>query len=214
MQVGVTQNQVDQVYPPASVSFTYQSVLLLTSISPAVGSTAGGLLVTINGGNFYSDDRPACMFDSQLVNATVLDSATLTCRTPAHVSAIIQLAVSGNSVDWVSNAAAVTFRYIACPSCLPLFQLWAGKGGTLVTISGVNFLTTADVSYSCQFAGPSSAAVNATVINSRRSAARLLPSVSHLPYHDCHSALHQQWRWRVCQFGCCHLHLHGQLHRH
>ena len=118
------------------------------------------------------------MFDSQLVNATVLDAATLTCRTPAHVSAIIQLAVSGNSVDWVSNAAAVTFRYISLPvlsAVVPSYGL--AQGGTLVTISGVNFLTTADVSYSCQFAGPSSAAVNARSSTRRRSAARLLPSV-------------------------------------
>jgi hypothetical protein len=89
-----------KAYPPGSNIPSYNNIL---GISPAVGSTAGGQTITIGGGiNFSSSNPPQVYFDGTYLatNVVVLNSSTLTCRTPAHSAGFVNVKVISGGVTY------------------------------------------------------------------------------------------------------------------
>lgn len=89
-----------KAYPPGNNLSSYNNIL---GISPAVGTTAGGQTITIGGGiNFSSLNPPQVYFDNTYAatNVTVLNSSTLTCRTPAHSAGYVNVKVISNGITY------------------------------------------------------------------------------------------------------------------
>lgn len=94
---------------PDSLKNKYPSVALPTylnilGLSPTSGTTAGSTLVTIgNGIDFSASNPPTVYFDTSLAtNVTVIDSSTLTCRTPAHSAGFVNVKVISKGVTYQS----------------------------------------------------------------------------------------------------------------
>lgn len=79
--------------------------LSISSVSPAAGDAAGGESVTISGEAFDGDASPVVWFGSQpATNVVVVDSATITCDTPAEATfSVASISpTSGSSVGGTS----------------------------------------------------------------------------------------------------------------
>ena len=89
----------------------------ITAVSPSTGPLKGGTVVTVRGSVFFNGtDGTQCRFGNQVVNATVLDSNSLRCPTPA--ASLLGITKSGRSA--------------------PISILWRGKIFTPTT-SGFSF---------------------------------------------------------------------------
>ncbi|MBM3214414.1 hypothetical protein FJZ36_05820, partial [Candidatus Poribacteria bacterium] len=63
-------------------AFTYTSPMSLTSLSPKIGSSDGGTVVTITGAGFLADGRPVVLFGTARVTPTAITPTTLTVTVP------------------------------------------------------------------------------------------------------------------------------------
>lgn len=102
----------------------------VTSVAPSSGTTAGGLAVTITGTNFSG--TPVVTFGgSAATSIVVVNSATITCVTPAHAVGAVTVAVDAGSL-------ASAFTYVpVLTSISPIFG--TKRGGTVVTVTGSGF---------------------------------------------------------------------------
>ena len=136
--------------------FTYTGIPTVTSISPNIGSTAGGTPVTITGTNFASG--ATVMFGgSAATNVAVINGTTITANTPAGASGMVTVTVtvSGQSASLTNG-----FTYEVIPTVTSVSpNSGPTAGGTPVTITGTNFASGATVT----FAG--AAAANVAVEN-------------------------------------------------
>lgn len=123
--------------PPFATAFG-GSIAPSGGISPTSGSILGGTLVTITGAGF--DNRTIITFDGiPATKITVVSSTTVTCLTPPHPVATVDVAiVNGNIITGgftYTTFAGYTFPHITSisPAIGPV------TGGTSVTITGTNF---------------------------------------------------------------------------
>ena len=140
-------------YAGEPVAFAYEPLPVLATLSPPFTYDADSSLpsITISGSNFLPTASLACQFGSFLSSAVWLDGQTLTCRAPAIgllIGVLLRVTVHQTG-DW-SNA--LPFTYNAQPTVQRVTPaLGSVNGGTLVTVTGSNFLSTSDAS--CSF-GP------------------------------------------------------------
>ncbi len=109
--------------------------------SPATGSSSGGTPVTITGTNFAAG--ATVTFDvASATNVVVVNSTTITAKTPPHVGGSVNVTVTNKAGDQGSLAGA--FLYISTPiSSKPRLNVVVPDtsyqgGGDSVTISGIN----------------------------------------------------------------------------
>jgi autotransporter-associated beta strand protein len=126
--------------------FTYADVPTVTMISPAVGPVAGGTSVTITGTNFTGatevdfDVNPAS-------SVTVVSPTRITATSPAGVAGMVDVTVvtPGGVSD---TSSADQFTYADVPMVTGVSPAGGpAAGGTLVTISGTNFVAPATVDF-------------------------------------------------------------------
>jgi len=122
---------------------------ILTSVSPAVGSTAGGLAITITGSNFQPLSGTTLVTIDSLActGATVVSTTSITCTTPADPSSGPK-DVKVVNPDYQSATMAGGFDYHKPPTILG-FSATAllTTGGTPVTITGTDFVQTPAVKF-------------------------------------------------------------------
>lgn len=113
----------------------------LASISPASGPASGGTLVTITGTGFATGATVNFDF-AAATQVTVVNSTTITAKTPPHVAGSANVTVTSGGVSQSGS-----FAYAAPPpvSTQPRINIispsyGAPAGGTGVTISGINFV--------------------------------------------------------------------------
>lgn len=112
-----------------------------TSISPVIGSAAGGTTVTITGTNF---SRPTVSIGSILCTVTAKTSTSITCTTGAHAAGLVAVRVQNSDGNGVTTTGA--FTYILNPnptSVSPTHVL--PVGGDTLTINGTGFKNGATV---------------------------------------------------------------------
>jgi hypothetical protein len=118
--------------------FTYSSPSI-TSISPAVGPTTGGVLVTINGVSLI-DGKTTVSFGGTVVtkvSCTLTGACTLT--SPAHAAGSVSVTVT---VDGITSPAAKSkFQFVVFPTVTGI-SAGSGKAGDTVTFTGTGFSTT------------------------------------------------------------------------
>jgi hypothetical protein len=138
--VEVTLNGID--FTSSGMAFSFYATPVVASISPVRGGERGGTVVTITGSNFPRNrgyGTVLCRFgeDENTVTADWVSPTALRCTAPAHLPSVVELALTFNGVDYTSaysfeysTAARITGRV---PASGPV------EGGTLLTLSGVNF---------------------------------------------------------------------------
>lgn len=117
----------------------------LDSISPATGSTAGGIRVTLTGNGFTGKTDGDVLFDGlRATVVTVVNDYTLTCNTPAHAAGAVDVVVTG------CGTLASGYTYTPAngiESVTP--NTGPSTGGVTVTIRGFGFTgkVAADVTF-------------------------------------------------------------------
>ena len=130
--------------------FTYVVIPTVSSVSPNVGTTAGGTGVTITGTNF--DVGATVMFGATAAtNVVVVNSTTITAITPLGAAGAVTVTVTVNAQ---SGSLVNGFSYSLPPTVggvLPNSGTTAG--GTAVTITGTNFAAGATATFGGAAAG-------------------------------------------------------------
>ncbi|MFM7252046.1 MAG: IPT/TIG domain-containing protein, partial [Ilumatobacteraceae bacterium] len=129
-------------------SFTYTSVApVVTGLTPATGSSAGGQTVVVNGTGFLSDSTVT--FGSAPATVVTVTPIAITVTTPATtfvgpVSVEVST-TSGGPSDTAGSAD--DFTYVAAVPAVTGLDVRTGPvtGGTAVTITGTGFVTGATV---------------------------------------------------------------------
>jgi hypothetical protein len=117
--------------------YNYITPPAITSLSPALGSTAGGTIVTITGTNF-TGATSVTINGKPAIPIKVVDNTTITCKAPVSLSAgpvDVIVTTGGGPSGAFSSYTYVTPAVIT--SISPSFGTKAG--GTSVTITGTNF---------------------------------------------------------------------------
>ncbi len=123
--------------------FTYLALPIISDISPKLGSTAGGTLLTISGSNLSRKDQvylgsfPCLSIDQK-------QNGFLTCVTPEGTIGTNHLTIVNEVGDHVKLENAFTYEIsLGISSIFPSYVTSAGR--TTITINGVNFQNGSDV---------------------------------------------------------------------
>ncbi|HWQ31572.1 MAG TPA: M36 family metallopeptidase [Blastocatellia bacterium] len=127
---------------------------VITAVSPAFGSPAGGTEVTISGANFTEESDTAVMFDGVSAAAVrVLSATTLVITTPPHLAGAVTVSVNNRNGQ---TGLAEGFTYFTSGSSAnPTLGSLAPasgsvRGGTQVKLFGSGFTPETAVSFGAQ----------------------------------------------------------------
>ncbi|MFT3809610.1 MAG: IPT/TIG domain-containing protein [Micropepsaceae bacterium] len=122
--------------------FTYAAIPTGTSLSPTSGGLAGGTAVTITGANFISGDTTVTIGGNVIPagSVTVNSATSLTFSTPAHAAGnvAVTVATSGGASGPIPGGYTYTSNAPTAFSLTP--DTGASAGGTVVTVTGTNFV--------------------------------------------------------------------------
>jgi hypothetical protein len=128
-------------------AFTYLVKPGSVTITPAIGSVAGGTLVTVAGSNFV--EGTSVKFGGLQAAATFVNSTRLTAVTPSHAAGLVSVLVT--TPNGMNTTAA--FRYSEPPGTFAVTPATATtNGGILVTLTGTNFAVNSTVKFGAEVA--------------------------------------------------------------
>ena len=137
--------------------FTYVVIPTVSSVAPNNGPTAGGTAVTITGANFAAG-ATVTFGAAAAINVVVVNSTTITATTPSGSAGTVAVTVTVNSQ---SGSLTNGFTYVVPPTVSSVSpNNGSTLGGTLVTITGTNFVAGATVTFG------GTAATNVVIVNS------------------------------------------------
>jgi hypothetical protein len=141
-----------------SGAITYSASATVSSVSPSSGPTSGGTAVSIFGTGFQSG--AVVSFGAVLATSvSVISSTQIEAIAPASQAGTVNVAVQVPSAGTASLNSAFTFFPSASAPTITSVSPVAGAAGTVVTISGTNFVSGAIVNFG------STAATSVTVLN-------------------------------------------------
>ncbi len=131
----------------------------VTAISPTSGTANGGTAVNITGTNFTSG-ATVSFGGTVATNVSVVSSSSITAATPAHAAGAVSVVVTNSSGQ--SGTLANGYTYTAGTTTVTAISPTSGttNGGTVVNITGTNFVSGATVSLG------GTAATNVSVVSS------------------------------------------------
>lgn len=128
--------------------FTISRKPIIFSIAPLIGASVGGTEVTVRGTSFGHMSEALCRFGEASVPATVVTDNIMLCTSPpmsrnlGGTSAVVDFALVVKEED-VGYSSVVTpnFTYMANPKVVTISpKTGPTSGGTLVNVTGVNFI--------------------------------------------------------------------------
>lgn len=128
--------------------FTYTAAPVVTSVSPATGSSAGGPVVTITGTGFTG--ATAVAFTATPATAfTVVSDTSITATTPAHSAVGVDVRVTTpGGQSGIVGGDVYTYVATAQPTVTSISPTTGStSGGTTVTITGTALTGTTAVSF-------------------------------------------------------------------
>jgi hypothetical protein len=132
----------------AAARFTYVAtgIPVVTGVTPASGSTAGGTVITIDGAGFLGTS--SVRFGDELVSPSSVTNTRIVVVSPPHGAGVVHLRVTttaGTSPD----TAADDFTFVpGTPLVLAVFPRGGPvEGGTVVTITGTGFTGATSVQF-------------------------------------------------------------------
>eukprot|EP00163_Fabomonas_tropica_P022311 TRINITY_DN3891_c0_g1_i2.p1 TRINITY_DN3891_c0_g1~~TRINITY_DN3891_c0_g1_i2.p1 ORF type:complete len:4052 (-),score=937.52 TRINITY_DN3891_c0_g1_i2:314-12469(-) len=139
-------------YHGTGSQFTYFGI---TELEPKSGPASGGTRVAVLGrGLILGAPKPECRFATSSVPASITNSGTGECTSPAQGGASENVTVSLTMTgETYFNEAQFKFRYYPTPKVLAVRPNFAvAAGGGIVSVDGDNFNVTMDVALpSCRF---------------------------------------------------------------
>ncbi|MDR3454951.1 MAG: IPT/TIG domain-containing protein, partial [Rhodoferax sp.] len=122
-----------------AAQFQYTPPVIVTAVQPVTGPETGGSLLTILGSGFSNLTELTCRFDAVVVPAVWLAETQVACVAPAHAPGAAAVSVSSNGEDYSTDPVYYAYATVASAA-----SLWPAQGpltgGTLVTLSGRNFV--------------------------------------------------------------------------
>lgn len=148
--------------------FTYYAPPIISTVTPSVGPTTGGTLVTVNGTGFSSNTAVLLGTASCAVQTINTAGTTLTCTSSPAAAGIVSATVTNPDGQTYSKSNA--FSYGVPPTIVSVSpNTGLVQGGTAITISGSGFVSGVNVKL-----GTSNC--NNTVLNSSTSISCTTPS--------------------------------------
>lgn len=134
----------DTQFASLSNGYTFQGPPDLTSVSPATGSMAGGLSVTLTGSNFKAG-ATVTIGGNNCTSVSVVSATSITCLTPsASANGTVDVVVTNS--DGQMKTLSGGFSYTPAPSVGSVTPSQGGiAGGTSITVSGTGFSGTPSV---------------------------------------------------------------------
>jgi len=127
---------------------TYISTPVVTSINPIAGPTSGGTSLTIRGANFVAGTT-VTIGEKTAADITFVSATEITAKTPANEVGFFDMVVTKPSGEFTKIVSG--FSYIAPPTITSVEPTeGAVKGGTPLTIRGINFDEAATVTINGQ----------------------------------------------------------------
>lgn len=126
--------------------YTFDLLISVKRMSPAVGSQLGGTMVTMEGTNFVQDSS-ACFFGDRRASVSrVISSSRMECQSPPQLAAKRErVAVSNNGADFSFDATF--FTYLDAESVLGVFpHRVASRRSGMVTLTVANIVNVASLS--------------------------------------------------------------------
>tara|TARA_R110002072_G_scaffold276051_1_gene437383 strand:- start:111990 stop:116984 length:4995 start_codon:yes stop_codon:yes gene_type:complete len=143
--VTVTVTNADSQSGNQASAFTYDAPPTVTSITPNSGILTGGTAVTVTGSGYYAG-ASVDFGGSACGGITVVNATTITCTTTAHATGAVTVTVT--NADAQSGNLSSGFTYSPTPTVSSVSpSSGATSGSTLVTITGVNFVSGATVDF-------------------------------------------------------------------
>ncbi|CAM9659624.1 unnamed protein product, partial [Ectocarpus sp. 13 AM-2016] len=156
VELRVSMNGVDFLPLDSSISFLYDDDMYVSSLVPDHGPATGGVRVLVRGSGFRPDERLACRFGLLESAAEYIRGDTIACRSPPQVRvSTVLVSVTLNGQDFSSrrqptlplptnatgeDLGGVLFIYTDRAAVTALApDSGPTRGGTVVTVSGVNF---------------------------------------------------------------------------
>ena len=130
-------------FTPADARFEYVPLLRLELLSPSVGPTDGGSLVSFLGGTFHERSGALfylrCRFNSTAVPGVFISAREVRCVTPEMPRSHVAAAITSNLLDYVGT---LSFEYVSM--LLVRLDPFEGPvaGGTRVAVHGYSFAPT------------------------------------------------------------------------
>jgi hypothetical protein len=126
--------------------FSFLSSPLVTAVSPAMGSTAGGKAVTITGANF-SGASSVTFGPNAASSFSVNSNGSITATAPAGSAGTVNIWVTTQAGE-SATVSADQFTYMGAPVVTGISpSSGSTAGGTQVTISGSNFTGITSVTF-------------------------------------------------------------------
>jgi hypothetical protein len=126
--------------------FSFLAPPVVTAVSPAMGSTAGGKKVTIRGANF-SGATSVTFGPNAASGFTVNSNSSITATAPAGSAGTVNIWVT-TSAGTSATVTADQFTYMAAPVVTGIStSSGSAAGGTQVTISGYSFTGATSVTF-------------------------------------------------------------------
>jgi hypothetical protein len=147
----VTVTNPDGETSTLSSGFTYRAAPTVSSISPTLGSTAGGTTLTITGTGFISGATVA-VGGINCTSVSVASTTSLTCVSGARTAASVSAVVTNS--DLQASSAGGVFAYSNPPAPASVnVSAGALAGGTSITITGTDFTNPAGVTINGSICG-------------------------------------------------------------
>ena len=146
--------------------FEYQAPLRISSVTPSVGTTKGGTLVTVSGQHFSlrsaSLSYLKCRVNLTVVAATFQDASSVVCITPPHAirrldhqnnslvlaAGDVPIEITNNMVDFSNDGVHFNYNdHVTLSHVIPASG--PVQGHTLVRMMGSNFVQSTELS--CRF---------------------------------------------------------------
>lgn len=157
---GVTVTLPDAQYATLGSAFTYIEAPSVSSVSPSTGPLAGGTAVTVTGA-YFANGAQVKFGATSATGISVTSSTQINCTTPAGTGGYVDVTVT--NTDGQSDSKTNAFRYIGPAPTVASLSPTSGpqSGGTVITISGTDFVAGATVMFG------SAAATNVTVTSTQ-----------------------------------------------
>jgi len=137
-----------ELYSSNGITFDFQDEVTLSNAWPSSGSVAGGTVIAIHGAGFVDSAELSCRFAGIVVKATFVSAMVVRCTAPAQKYAMLTgVSVANNGADF---SAEIQFSYFIAPTVKSVSPpRGQAAGGTLVSVSGENFVPSNDLK--CRF---------------------------------------------------------------
>ena len=134
------------------VLLSYVPLPVVTAVTPHLGHTSGGTIVTVKGSAMINNGLMSCQFNNSVVIAQYISQSEIQCTSPPHFAGEVHLSVSVNGLDYVSSG--YIFQYSAHPVILSIHPSSgpdSGGSNVLIKVRNLSLFRGSHTLLRCEF---------------------------------------------------------------